>query len=84
MDAIREQMINLISDKGCGLVEREHIHDGSLLVEIGIDSLRLMELVVLVEESLHIVLPDEYLDLSGQSTVRELINIVEDCYRLQK
>ncbi|WP_174818566.1 acyl carrier protein [Paenibacillus kobensis] len=69
-------LCRLMSDKGCGVVQEDDIKPDKRLYEIGFDSLRFMELVILIEEELNITLPDEILDLSPVTTVSDIFEIV--------
>ncbi|PWW03185.1 phosphopantetheine binding protein [Paenibacillus cellulosilyticus] len=62
----------------CDVYPLEEIHENLRLDELGIDSLRFMELIILLEERAQIEFPDEFLELSMEKTVRFLIQIIKD------
>ncbi|GAA4726391.1 acyl carrier protein [Brevibacillus fulvus] len=78
--SVREQVIRLVSNEGCGVLPAEEIHEQRSLLEIGFDSLRYMELVVLLEETFHITFPDEMLEISAETNVSEIIRAVESAH----
>ncbi|PZD96834.1 acyl carrier protein [Paenibacillus sambharensis] len=67
----------LLSNQGCGLLPVEEIQDGSLLYEIGFDSLRYMELVVLLEEQFAFEFQDDQLEISEATSVSDIIKTVQ-------
>lgn len=70
------QVQRLLSDQGCGLFPLENVTEHSVLYEIGIDSIRYMEFIVLVEEQLGLSVPDEMLDISSGTEVAEIIQML--------
>ncbi len=73
---IAETVRTLMSNKGCGLLDREKIKDDSILYEVGFDSIRFMELVVILEEQFNTQFPDEYLELSEKTKVSDIMDAV--------
>lgn len=74
---VTERVRFLMSDQGCGVFTIEKVQPHCLLYHLGFDSLRYMELVVLLEETFNILVPDEMLDITSQTTVQEIIESVE-------
>jgi len=81
---IRDTIRRFLSDQGCGLYPISEILEERTLFDIGFDSLRYMELVVLIEEQLQFTVPDEMLEISFETTVGDVIDLVEtgcgDCH----
>ncbi|UFJ42402.1 phosphopantetheine-binding protein [Brevibacillus humidisoli] len=73
---MKERILQLMSNEGCGLLPREQIREESRMYELGFDSLRYMELVVLLEETLEISIPDEMLEITAETTVRDIVKAV--------
>lgn len=48
------------------------------IIELGVDSMALVQLVVLIEEKYEIEIPDEYLLFDENLTLESLIKIVSD------
>ncbi|WP_270166447.1 phosphopantetheine-binding protein [Paenibacillus sp. SYP-B4298] len=69
----------LMSNEGCGMMQAGDIQHSSTLYEVGFDSLRFMELVMLLEERFDIELPDEILEVEPGTTVADIITVVEAC-----
>ncbi|MEC0246730.1 acyl carrier protein [Paenibacillus chitinolyticus] len=72
-------IIELMSDKGCGVLDSEDISASRSLYEIGFDSLRYMELVVLLEEKFSITMPDDALEITDRTKVGDIARLVEEC-----
>ncbi|KOP81399.1 acyl carrier protein [Cytobacillus solani] len=72
----------LLSNKHCGIFSADRIDDSMTLFEIGFDSVRYMEFIVLVEEVLKIEYPDNLLDIDASMTVGKIIDaILSDEYQ---
>lgn len=78
---VREMVIQLLSCDGCGVLPKADIEEAFSLIEIGFDSLRFMEFVILAEESLGIQFPDELLDLHSETTVERIVNSLSDLFQ---
>ncbi|TYS60659.1 acyl carrier protein [Bacillus infantis] len=74
----------LLSDEVCGVFPTVEILPEKSLFEIGFDSLRFMELVVLIEEKFNIAFPDEMLEITSQTKVQDIVNIVSDCLKTSR
>lgn len=61
------------------VVEREfaHITESTVISELGIDSLGMLEIVGSMERELEIQIPDE--SLAGIESVMDLVRVVEKC-----
>jgi acyl carrier protein len=77
---VHNEVIRLLSNEGCGVFTREQIDLQQKLFDIGFNSLRYMEFVVLLEESLVISLPDGLLDIRVETTVADIIRMVSAYY----
>ncbi|GLI08265.1 hypothetical protein YDYSG_42950 [Paenibacillus tyrfis] len=73
---VEQRMIRLLSSEGCGVLPQSEIGRDSKLFDLGFDSLRYMELIVLLEEELGIEVPDGMLEIDSNTTVSELVRVV--------
>lgn len=80
---IFQKVSHLMSNYGCGVLPVDEISKEKMIAEIGFDSLRYMELVLLLEESFEIHIPDELLDPSPNTTVADIAYAVESCVLLK-
>ncbi|CAM4434707.1 acyl carrier protein [Paenibacillus tarimensis] len=76
---IGNQVRMLMSVDGCGILQAGEIQDTRTLYDIGLDSLRFMELVILLEERFGIELPDDILEVEPETMVSDIIGAVEAC-----
>ena len=76
---VSEKVIHLLSDEGCGVIPIDGIQVESLLHDLGFDSLRYMELVVLLEETFQITFPDEMLEVTSDTSVKDMVETVRTC-----
>ncbi|MEK3788530.1 MULTISPECIES: acyl carrier protein [Paenibacillus] len=67
-----QRIIRLLSSEGCGVLPPEDITLEHRLYDLGFDSLRYMELVVLLEEEFGMEVPDSLLDVDAMTTVATL------------
>lgn len=74
---VSDKVCLLMSDQGCGVFPLQDIKLDLLLFDLGFDSLRYMELVVMLEESFNIEFPDEMLEITSQTAVKEIVMVVE-------
>ncbi|WP_128895441.1 acyl carrier protein [Longirhabdus pacifica] len=72
----KEIIFQLLSKDGCGTLPYEQIHDDQNMYDIGFDSLRYMEFIVLLEETLEITVPDEMLDIRADVTLKDIVTMV--------
>lgn len=79
--SLNKDIYILLSDEVCGVFPTAEIRPEKSLFEIGFDSLRFMELVVLIEEKFNIAFPDEMLEITSQTKVQDIVNIVSDCLK---
>ncbi|GIQ69333.1 acyl carrier protein [Xylanibacillus composti] len=75
---IQNEVLRLLSQEGCGVLPREQIETECALLDIGFDSLRYMEFVVLLEESLHITVPDSMLEIRAEMKVADIIRMASE------
>jgi acyl carrier protein len=73
----RVQLLELFKKTATEIVEREfpNIAEATVISELGIDSLGMLEIVGAMERQLKIQIPDE--SLAGISTVQDLLELVE-------
>ncbi len=73
----RVQLLELFKKTATEIVEREfpNIAEATVISELGIDSLGMLEIVGAMERQLKIQIPDE--SLAGISTVHDLLELVE-------
>ncbi|MFC5407335.1 phosphopantetheine-binding protein [Cohnella soli] len=69
-------ILEYLSDQGCGIFPIHSITYDKTLYELGIDSLRYMDLIVWLEETFQMTVPDEMLDISAEITVKTVIGFV--------
>ncbi|MFD2673331.1 acyl carrier protein [Marinicrinis sediminis] len=75
---MRQLILELLSQDGCGVLPKEEIAESKRLYDIGFDSLRYMEFVVLLEEKAGIAVPDEWLEIRAETTIDQLIKALTD------
>ncbi len=73
----RAQLLDLFQKTATEVVEREfsHVQETTVISELGVDSLGMLEIVGAMERQLKIQIPDD--QLAGIETVRDLIEVVE-------
>ncbi|MCK6259456.1 acyl carrier protein [Fictibacillus sp. KIGAM418] len=69
---ITNELFELMSQRHCGVLPLEDIHENLTMFEAGFDSLRFMELVVLIEEHFSIEFPDDLLDITSTTTIGDI------------
>jgi acyl carrier protein len=77
----RDQLLTMFRETATEVVEKDfnHVVEGSVISELAIDSLGMLEIIGSLERRLRIQIPDE--SLTGLHTVRDLLDVVEQ--RLQ-
>lgn len=73
----RDQLIQLFRTKASEIAEKDfsHLNEASVISELGIDSLGMLELVGEMERELQVQIPDD--ELVGIQTVRQLVELIE-------
>jgi acyl carrier protein len=73
----RTELLHIFQKTATEITEREFpsISEGTVISELGIDSLGMLEIVGSMERELKVTLPDEA--LAGIQTVKDLIELVE-------
>jgi len=73
----RVELLDLFRKMAAEIAEKDlaHISEGSVIADIGLDSLAMLELVGGLERELKIKVPDE--QLAGIHTVEQLLELVE-------
>ena len=73
----RAELLELFGKTATEIVEKEFktITETTVISELGIDSLGMLEIVGSMERQLKIQIPDE--SLAGIQTVKDLLNVVE-------
>lgn len=77
MSMNRAELLKLFESTATEVVEKDfkNIAEGTVISELGIDSLGMLEIVGAMERKLKIQIPDE--SLAGLQTVRDLLEAVE-------
>lgn len=77
MPSSRAELLDIFQKTATEVVEREFpkISENTVISELGIDSLGMLEIVGSMERQLKVTLPDE--TLAGIQTVKDLIELVE-------
>lgn len=75
--SMKDAIFKLISNRGCGVLDIEKLTEQQTLAYAGIDSLRFMEFVVLFEETFGFEFPDEFLDISMETTIGDIARIAD-------
>jgi len=77
MGRSRSELLDMFEKTATEIVEKEfkNISETTVISELGIDSLGMLEIVGSMERQLKIQIPDE--SLAGIQTVKDLLNVVE-------
>ena len=77
MGRSRSELLDMFEKTATEIVEKEfkNISEMTVISELGIDSLGMLEIVGSMERQLKIQIPDE--SLAGIQTVKDLLNVVE-------
>ena len=77
MSMNRVELLKLFETTAAEVVEKDfkNVSEGTVISELGIDSLGMLEIVGAMERKLKIQIPDE--SLAGLQTVRDLLEAVE-------
>jgi acyl carrier protein len=77
MGRSRTDLLDMFEKTATEIVEKEfkNISETTVISELGIDSLGMLEIVGSMERQLKIQIPDE--SLAGIQTVKDLLNVVE-------
>ena len=73
----RAQLMEMFRDMATEIAEKDfgHVTEESVIADLGIDSLGMLELVGSMERELSVQIPDD--QLVGIQTVRQLLELVE-------
>ena len=73
----RVELLKMFQTMATEIAEKDyaHINEESVIADLGIDSLQMLELVGAMERELKIAIPDE--QLVGIQTVKQLIELVQ-------
>ncbi len=73
----RAELLQMFQKTAAEIAEKElpNISEGTVISELGIDSLGMLEIVGAMERQLKIQIPDE--SLAGIQTVKDLLELVE-------
>lgn len=76
MASSREDLLQMFQRTATEVVEKEfsHVQEATVISELGIDSLGMLEIVGSMERQLKIQIPDD--QLAGINTVRDLLEVV--------
>jgi acyl carrier protein len=73
----REALLTMFRETATEVVEKDfhHVEEGSVISELAIDSLGMLEIIGSLERRLRVQIPDE--SLTGLHTIRDLLDVVE-------
>ena len=73
----RDGLLTMFRKTATEVVEKDfhHVVEGSVISELAIDSLGMLEIIGSLERRLRIQIPDE--SLTGLTTIRDLLDVVE-------
>jgi acyl carrier protein len=73
----REGLLTMFRETATEVVEKDfhHVMEASVISELAIDSLGMLEIIGSLERRLRIQIPDE--SLTGLTTIRDLLDVVE-------
>lgn len=73
----RTELLQMFQKTAAEIAEKDfpHISEATVISELGIDSLGMLEIVGAMERQLKVQIPDE--SLAGIQTVKDLIELVE-------
>jgi acyl carrier protein len=73
----REQLLTMFRTTATEVVEKDfhHVQESTVITELAIDSLGMLEIIGSLERQLRIQIPDE--SLTGLQTVRDLLDVVQ-------
>jgi len=76
MASSRAELLEIFQKTATEVVEKSfaHVEEGTVISELGIDSLGMLEIVGSMERQLKIQIPDD--QLAGINTIRDLIEVV--------
>lgn len=75
----RDDLLGMFRTTATEVVERDfhHVQEASVISELAIDSLGMLEIIGSLERTLRVQIPDE--SLTGLHTIGDLIDVVEKC-----
>ncbi len=75
--APRTKLLHMFRTTATEVVEKDfhHVQESTVISELAIDSLGMLEIIGSLERQLRIQIPDE--SLTGLTTVRDLLDVVE-------
>ena len=73
----RDGLLRMFRETATEVVEKDfhHVVEGSVISELAIDSLGMLEIIGSLERRLRVQIPDE--SLTGLQTIRDLLDVVE-------
>jgi acyl carrier protein len=77
----RGDLLAMFRETATEVVEKDfhHVLESSVISELAIDSLGMLEIIGALERRLRIQIPDE--SLTGLNTIRDLLDVVETRFR---
>lgn len=76
MTANEQLVIRLLSDEGCGYLQKSELTLDSTFHAVGLDSLKYLEFIVLLEEALGGELPDSFLAFTLEQTIGDFLQLM--------
>ena len=73
----RDQMLSMFRTTATEVVEKDfhHVQESTVISELAIDSLGMLEIIGSLERQMRIQIPDE--NLTGLNTISDLLDVVE-------
>ena len=75
----REALLTMFRESATEVVEKDfhYVQESSVISELAIDSLGMLEIIGSLERQLRVQIPEEM--LTGLNTIRDLLDVVEEC-----
>lgn len=76
VDKIQEKILEIINEVMENAISSNQINDD--LAQLGMDSITFIRIVVILEETFNIEMPDEYLIMSEMNTIAKITKLIFD------
>lgn len=81
--AVLEQLLSIVADKLEHELPPQVTESSRLFEDVGIDSIMILQLIVYVEETFGVTVPDENVDAGSFETVGGLITFIQELQSAQ-